>query len=265
VASGEFDYVEPEPSRKKSKELEELENFDWFNFKSTAPAKPFKPVFVSIMQLDSPENPYERKLRMLRQLSTACVACSMCELGLKGAEKNNTVRDPHVFSNLNPTRFMVVGQNPGWNELEKGEPFVGAAGANFDEEIAQHGLSRNDFYICNTVRCFTQGNAKPTDKHKKRCEPFLQMEINLIKPRLVIALGAVAFSQLCPETEFSVGLKTITKSSIFDVPVFAIYHPSPVNFRDGSRREAFASQIKTMCALVKELQKRDAGPSGSTS
>jgi uracil-DNA glycosylase family 4 len=245
----------------KSKELEELENFDWFNFKSTAPVEPFQPVFVSIMQLTGTEEPYDRKLRMLRQLSTACTACSMCELGLKEAVKNNTARDPHVFSNLNPTRFMVIGQNPGWNELEKREPFVGAAGANFDKEIAKHGLSREDFYICNTVRCFTQGNVKPTDKHKKRCEPFLQMEISLIKPRLVIALGAVAFSQLCPETEFNKGLKSITKSSVYnDVPVFAIYHPSPLNFRDGTRKEAFASQIQVMCALVKQLKKRDVLP-----
>jgi|2_EtaG_2_1085320.scaffolds.fasta_scaffold00215_29 DNA polymerase len=244
--------------------FKELENFDWFWLsKSTAPAKSFKPVFVSIMQSIQPEKLYDRKLRMLRQLDVACVACSMCELGLKEAVKNNTVRDPHVFSNLNPTRYMVVGQNPGWNELEKREPFVGAAGANFDKAIAPHGLSRNDFYICNTVRCFTISNTKPTDKHKKRCESFLQMEINLIKPRLVIALGAVAFSQLCPETEFKNGLKKITKSSVYNnAPVFAIYHPSPVNFRDGTRREAFASQIQVMCGLVKELQRRDR--SGST-
>ncbi len=209
------------------------------------------------MQITKEETPYDRKLRMLRQLSTACVACSMCELGLKEAIKGDIARDPHVFSNMNPTRYMVVGQNPGWNELEKREPFVGAAGGNFDKEISKHGLSRDDFYICNTVRCFTQGNSRPTDKHKKRCEPFLQIEINLIKPRLVIALGAVAFSQLCPEAEFSGGLKKITKSSLYNVPVFAIYHPSPINFRDGSRRELFASQIKVMCALVKELKQRD--------
>lgn len=240
-----------------SEKSKELESFDWFNFKSIAPTTPFKPVFVSIMQLTGTETPYDRKLRMLGQLSSACTACSMCELGLKEAIKKNIARDPHVFSNMNPTRYMVVGQNPGWNELEQREPFVGAAGENFDNEISKHQMSRDDFYICNTVRCFTQGNTKPTDKHKKRCEPFLQIEINLIKPRLVIALGAVAFSQLCPGAEFSNGLKKITRSSLYDIPVFAIYHPSPVNFRDGSRRELFASQIKVMCVLVKELQKRD--------
>jgi DNA polymerase len=178
----------------------------------------------------------------------------MCELGLKGAEKSGTMRDPHVLSNMNPTRFMVVGQNPGWEELEKREPFVGAAGKNFDQEIAKYGLSREDFYICNTVRCFTAGNSKPTEKHKQRCEPFLRMEMALIKPKLVIALGAVAFSQLCPDTQFSDGLKKITKSPAFGVPVFAIYHPSPLNFRGGDRKAAFEDQIKIMCHLIKRLK-----------
>jgi uracil-DNA glycosylase family 4 len=235
----------------------EIEEFDWIGFKSTAPPEQFKPVLVSIMQLKDAETAFDRKLRMLTQLSSTCLACSMCELGLKEAAKRHITRDPHVFSNMNPTRYMVVGQNPGWDELEQREPFVGAAGKNFDAEITKHGLSRGDFYICNTVRCFTQGNIKPTEKHKSRCKPFLQIEMNLIKPRLVVALGAVAFSQLCPNTEFSAGLKKITKSPTYEVPVFAIYHPSPVNFRDGARREAFASQIKVMCGLVKELQKKD--------
>lgn len=240
-----------EPTSQGDRELKE---FDWFNFESTA--KPFTPKFVSIMSIKGTETPYDRKMRMVRELSQACIACSMCELGLKPAEKGNESRDPHVFSNLNPKRFMVVGQNPGWNEVVKRVPFVGAAGKNFDEEVQKNGLSREDFYVCNTVRCFTQNNAKPTLMHKKRCEPFLQMEINLIKPLLVVTLGEVAFSQFCPDAKYSDSLKKLTKSDRYDVHVFAIYHPSPLNFADGSRREAFNDQIATMCKLIKALKKK---------
>lgn len=190
---------------------------------------------------------------MLKQLSRACTACSMCELGLKCAEKDGQRRDPHVFSNMKPHRIMLVGQNPGWNELKLREPFVGAAGRNFDEEIAKHGMSRDEFYICNTVRCWTQGNAKPTEKNKQRCEPFLRMEIHLIKPLLIVALGAVAFSQLCPEHAFGESLKQL-KASKYGVKVFPIYHPSPMNFRNGSRRSAFEGQIRIMCKLVKAIK-----------
>jgi len=156
---------------------------------------------------------------------------------------------------MNPTRFVVVGQNPGWEELEKREPFVGAAGRNFDTEIAKHGLDRGWFYICNTVRCWTEGNTKPDEKCINRCEPFLRMEIALIRPHIIIALGAVAFGILCPGVQFGTSLGKLVKSK-FGVHVFAIYHPSPVNFRDGTRRNAFEDQIKTMCALIKALKKR---------
>lgn len=231
-------------------------DFDWMNHESTAPDNIVKPNPASVLRAPIDESPYDRKLRMLSHVSTSCIACSMCSLGLKPAVKNDTERDPHVFSNLNPTRFMVVGQNPGWTELEKREPFVGAAGKNFDNEIAKHGLSRSDFYICNTVRCYTAGNTKPTIKNKQRCEPFLQIEINILKPLLVITLGEPAFSQFCPSDNFSESLKSITKSDRYNISVFAIYHPSPLNFRDSTRRGAFNEQIRVMCKLVKALKKK---------
>lgn len=226
-----------------------LLDFDWVP--GPAPPKDVR-TFYSFMQVPN-ETIVERKLRMLLPLSAACTACSMCELGLKPAQRNDVVRDPHVFSNMNPSKIMVVGQNPGWDELAAGEPFVGAAGKNFDAEVAKHGLTRKAFYICNTVRCFTAGNSRPTPKHVQQCEPFLRMEINLLKPKLVVALGSVAFSQLCPEVYFSRAMQKITKSEKFGVPVYAVYHPSPMNFTDQQRKKAFEEQIRVLCALVKKL------------
>ncbi len=147
---------------------------------------------------------YDRKLAMLEHVRLACSVCTMCELGLKDATRNGVDRNPHVFSNMRPHRFMIIGQNPGWDELAVNEPFVGAAGKNFDIEIEKHGLSRNDFYICNAVRCFTTDNQRPNSKHIERCDVFLRIEINLIKPKLLVALGSVAFEQLCPGVNFSV-------------------------------------------------------------
>lgn len=244
-------FVAP-PREVDDQALSELEAFDWFNFVSTAPQTAFVPDHISVLNV-SQETIRERKLRMLRQLSSTCIACSMCELGLKGAERNGIIRDPHVLSNMNPSMVMVVGQNPGWNELEKREPFVGAAGKNFDDEIGKHGLSRNDFYICNIVRCFTIDNQRPTDRHQQKCSPFLQIEINLIKPRLLVSLGGVAFSYMCPDYLFGESLGKIVKSR-FGIPVFAIYHPSPVNFREEHRRKSFETQIKTLCDLVKAMR-----------
>jgi DNA polymerase len=179
----------------------------------------------------------------------------MCELGRKDAEKNGICRDPHVFSNMSPTRFMVVGQNPGWDELREREPFVGAAGRNFNNEIAKNGHSRSDFYITNTVKCWTRGNSKPRGCHISACEPFLRMEVNLLKPDIIVALGAVAFQTLCPNDVFSECLRKITISTYGKV--YAIYHPSPMNINNQERRVKFNSQIGLLCAAMDRLNKNN--------
>ena len=149
---------------------------------------------------------------------------------------------------------MIIGQNPGWDELRTGEPFAGVAGNNFDKEIAKHDLTRDDFYICNIVRCWTKGNTRPENRHLERCSPFLQLEVNILKPRIIVTLGAVAFSQVCPDAIFDKSLKKLT-SSRFGVKVFPIYHPSSVNFRDASYRIAFEDQIRIMCELITKLHR----------
>lgn len=234
---------------------DELGTFDWFGFQSTAPERLPMPDHLSVLEAGN-ETPQERKLRMLKPLSSACTACSMCELGLQGAEKNSELRDPHVFSNMNPSKFVIIGQNPGWNELKLRKPFVGAAGGNFDEEINRHGITRDVFYIGNVIRCFTPGNQKPNERHIQRCEPFLRMELGLLKPKLVITLGAAAFSQLCPQHRYKDSLKSIIRSDRYGVHVFPVYHPSPMNFQAQSRRDEFNEQIELLCGMIKKLRSR---------
>lgn len=235
----------------------EQEEFDWSSSSCIGgpPFKPEKPYFM--FQAPSDEKPYDRKLRMLDQVQRACVACTMCELGRKAANRDGVVeRDPHVFSNMNPTRFVVVGQNPGWAEVCKRVPFVGEAGENFDTEVVANGLTRQDFYICNTVRCYTSGNERPTEKHAMRCKPFLDIEINLIQPVLIATLGAVAFERVCPGHKFSEALGNLVESPLYEVPVFALYHPSPLNLKEPDRAAAFKEQMRLLCGMVKKLKRR---------
>lgn len=207
--------------------------------------------------MDAPatETTYERKLRMLEPMYRTCMACSMCSLGRRLVDRDGlgVMRDPHVFSNQNPTRFLVFGQNPGFNEVIKGEPFVGDSGNNFDVHLVANGLSRLDFYISNVVKCLTDKNARPEQKHIERCRPFVDMEVNLLRPLLIVALGGVAFEQFCPGKVFADGLGTITMSR-YEVPVFAVYHPSPLNLEDAGRRVEFAKQMRLMCGLVKHMK-----------
>jgi len=234
----------------------ELEQFDWDVIPSLQELyKPQPPVSRwDVARMKNSETRHDRCLRMLRQLSLTCKACTMCELGRRDAQKDYIVRDPHVLSNLNPSRFVIVGQNPGWRELELCEPFVGASGDNFNKQVEKHGLSRDDFYITNAVKCWTQDNSKPNLQHAEACKPFLQMELQLLRPLLVIVLGASAFDMMCPNHKFSDRLQKITRDEVFPWPVYAAYHPSPMNMTNKGRKEAFEKQVAILCKLVKKMK-----------
>jgi len=198
-------------------------------------------------------------LKTLRPLKAVCKECRMCRLGRMEHEHNGKpLPEPHVFSNMNPTKFMVVGQNPGFNECVKDEPFVGEAGQNFTDAISKFGLSRDAFYITNVVKCHTPDNRKPESDEADTCSAFLRMELKIIRPRFVIALGAVAFEALCPKLAFSASLGKLVKSEKFDVSVYPIYHPSPRNMTDPSRKTRFEEDIRVMCQLITRISSSEA-------
>jgi DNA polymerase len=147
---------------------------------------------------------------------------------------------------------MVIGQNPGWSELQAGTPFIGPAGANLDEALKRYGHCRDEFYICNTVRCWTQDNQPPTRNCVKACEPYLRMEIATLRPKLLVALGAVAFERLCPNLRFSDCVGHAVDSQ-YDVKTYVCYHPSPLNLSDQQRRAVFNNGIKLLCGFLDYL------------
>lgn len=201
------------------------------------------------------------KMSMLRHIGDACKTCGMCELGWAKAKRNGHVLDPHVpgwHDAMSPLpKIMVVGQNPGWNEVVQGEPFVGAAGQVFAKALQQYGgkyrIDRGSFYITNIVKCHTNDNKPPSDSHIERCETFLRMEINTIRPILVVALGSISFSALCPNLEFTESLGKIIRSDKFGVNIYPTYHPSPLNLEDEARRVRFNGDIDVLCKLLFRL------------
>ncbi|MEM3000672.1 MAG: uracil-DNA glycosylase [Candidatus Nitrosocaldus sp.] len=203
-----------------------------------------------------PKNMSEKqcsKLNMLRPLRAACKSCTMCNLGvIDHTHLGERIEDYRVFSNMRPSRFVVIGQNPGYNECVQDEPFVGDAGTIFNNEITKHGIDRSMFYITNVVKCHTPDNRKPERDEIEACKPFIMMELKLLKPILVITLGAVAFQVLCPDRQYSDSLGKVVQST-FGVNVYPIYHPSPRNMQHPERRAKFDSDIAALCALIKKL------------
>jgi DNA polymerase len=175
---------------------------------------------------------------------STCGSCSMCELGLRSVSCNGNSRDPHLLSNMQPSKFMIVGLCPDWDDLTKRQPLSGPAGDIFDREIARYNRSRTDFYICNLVRCWIDG--KPQQEYIDSCAPFLQMEMKLLKPKLIIALGQFVFQQLCPDDKFCDSVGKIRSGRYGKV--FAVHYPSLENITE------FRKQISLICRLLKATE-----------
>jgi DNA polymerase len=119
-----------------------------------------------------------------------CRKCVLCE------ERRQT-----VFGVGNPqARLLFVGEGPGRQEDEQGEPFVGAAGALLDRMIKAMGLQREDTYICNVVKCRPPDNRTPYPDEIAACKPYLFEQLRIVEPEIMIALGAPSAKLLLDTT-----------------------------------------------------------------
>lgn len=196
-----------------------------------------------------------KKQDMLLSLKEVCYSCVLCEL-CKNTEAKGERINPHVFSNMQYSRWMVVGQNPGFDEVKIREPFTGISGDNFDSEIRKHDVKREEFYITNITKCYTQNNAAPSSDQKQKCRIFLDFEIKILNPRLIITFGAPAFQTFFPNTSLTPHVNKIKKCEFGgrEVKIFPIFHPSPKNIRDQKKLDSFRHGIKLLCGLTKKIK-----------
>ena len=126
------------------------------------------------------------KSEELNRLKTKCTACRACELG--------KTRKNIVFSDGSAdAKILLIGEAPGADEDASGIPFVGRAGKLLTKLIEDCGFSRkDDFYICNTVKCRPPENRVPTDEEKKLCENFLLEQIKIVNPKVIVLCGATS-------------------------------------------------------------------------
>jgi uracil-DNA glycosylase len=128
-----------------------------------------------------------KALRMVREDLGDCTRCVLHKQGRKQI----------VFGVGNPKAdLMFIGEAPGADEDEQGEPFVGRAGQLLNNMIKAMGLRREDVYIANIIKCRPPGNRTPEREECETCSPFLMRQIAVIKPKVIVALGAVAAKTL---------------------------------------------------------------------
>ncbi len=159
----------------------------------------------------------------LRQRALVCTRCPNLAAS----------RTQVVFGVGNPeAELLFIGEAPGADEDLQGEPFVGAAGQLLTKIILAMGFTRDQIYIANILKCRpdtpgqTSGNRKPTPQEMATCIPYLEEQIDLIQPRVMVALGATAIEGLIGKTETGV---TRLRGSWLDyrgIPLMPTYHPA---------------------------------------
>lgn len=156
----------------------------------------------------------------LRRCILDCRACGLC------ARRKQAV--PGVGDEN--AAWLFIGEGPGAEEDERGEPFVGQAGRLLDAMLAAIGLARGgDVYIANAVKCRPPGNRTPENAEVAACFPYLQRQIALIRPRLIVLLGRAAVNSVlgAEGTLSSLRGKTLMyRDGDLEIPALATYHPA---------------------------------------
>ena len=183
----------------------------------------------NIPTFSNSSNDYEDDLNSFNNQINQCQKCSL------GGTRNNFVfgvGDPNAS-------LLLVGEAPGEQEDIKGEPFVGRAGKLLDKILLAISRSREkDVYICNVLKCRPPENRNPLPNEVKECEPYLIHQINLIKPKLIVALGRVAGMTLLNVDN---SLKSM-RGVIHDyngTPLIVTYHPAALLRNSNWKPEAW--------------------------
>jgi DNA polymerase len=156
---------------------------------------------------------------ILQDLAKSLHNCQRCKLAKLG-------RTQVVFGVGNPhASIMFVGEAPGYNEDQQGEPFVGAAGKLLNDLLQSASLSRDQIYIANVIKCRPPNNRDPEPDEVETCKPFLMQQIQMIRPKLVCTLGNWATQTLL---ERKVGITKVKAQAFYmkDFVIFPLLHPA---------------------------------------
>ena len=198
---------------------------------------------VPMLQVEAlPPDEAQQRIQQLADLAKQVARCVRC---------------PHLASTRTQTVFGVgpldpdlcfVGEAPGADEDRVGEPFVGAAGQLLTRIMVASGLSREEVFICNILRCRPPGNRTPTPEEADHCKEWLEKTIALVRPRFLVAWGGTAATNLLGST---LGI-TRLRGKFYDyngIPVLCTFHPSAL-FHAPEKKKDVWEDMKTLMARL---------------
>lgn len=179
----------------------------------------------------------------LQLIHSQVLECTKCEL-----HRSRT----HAVPGDGPidAKIMFVGEGPGQNEDEQGRPFVGAAGKYLTELLESIGLNRSDVFITNIVKCRPPNNRAPRKSEIEACNPYLQSQMRLIKPRVICALGTPAIATLMGD-EYSAGKSHGRPATKGEVTILPMYHPAAALY-DPSLKATISHDFQILKQLLEK-------------
>ena len=166
----------------------------------------------------------------LNEIKNKCLKCDKCALA---HSRTNIVFSDGVPNN----KLMLIGEAPGYWEDQKGKPFVGRAGQLLDKIFACVGLSRqNDVYICNTLKCRPPDNRNPLPEEKLACKEYLDAQLEILKPKIIIICGNIALNSMLPNASGITRARGKWYDGPYGAKMMPIFHPSYL-LRNDSREK----------------------------
>ncbi len=188
----------------------------------------------------------------LSELCQQILTCTQCEV----LSKNRT----RVVPGEGPqdAEIMFIGEGPGWHEDQQGRPFVGQAGMYLEQLIASINMTREQVYIANVIKCRAPGNRDPLPLEIQNCNHWLQAQIDLIHPKMIVTLGRYSMAKFFPGKTISKIHGTAQKRD--GIIYFAMYHPAAALHQQSLRQAIEADMLKIPSLLTEAESVTPAGP-----
>lgn len=190
---------------------------------AAAAAKPAPPLDVPAVDLSG--------ARTIADVAAAIASCKACALSATAINHVPGEGDPHA-------KFVVVGEAPGATEDELGRPFVGKSGDLLTKILEAVGFKREQVFICNVLKHRPPGNRNPAPSEIVACRPFLLRQLELLEPRVILALGTFA-AQTLLQSDAPIGKLRGQEHRYHGIPLVATYHPAALLRNPNWKRPAW--------------------------
>ncbi len=184
-----------------------------------------------------------QKLETIKQNVIKCTKCELCKTRTNAVPGKGNFQSDVIF----------VGEAPGRNEDKNGEPFIGVAGKKLSIALDEAGISRDDVYITNIVKCRPPNNRVPTTDERDTCKEYLKQEISIIKPKIICILGNTAFNSILGGSEITKFRgKVVRKDNLL---YFLTIHPAATIYNQ-KLIDVLKNDIIKLFELIKELKNK---------